>query len=240
MYTGGFPTPVVRLRVGDAAGGDSASACWRRARSWRRTPASDTSSPTKRGLFTYYKLFCRPHLMPPPNVPPLDTTTRDDRHQHHARPLREAPRAGGQAARAATSSSTRSASRSSTSTRAGVTAPRRRPSTSTRRASVAAPDGSTINFTDEQDLMTAVANQPIIHECMSAYLAAYRVRQRRGVPRRQPGDRAAVRHRSASPRRSRAWPASRTSRSEAASRPSLGGWARGQHGFGERVNGGRR
>ena len=36
---------------------------------------SDTSSPTKRGLFTFYKLFCQPKLTPPPNVPPLDTTT---------------------------------------------------------------------------------------------------------------------------------------------------------------------
>ena len=57
---------------------------------------------------------------------------------------------------------------------------------------ITAPDGTTINFTDEQELMTAVANQPIIHQCMSAYLAAYRLRQRRGVPRRQPGDGAAV------------------------------------------------
>ena len=38
---------------------------------------------------------------------------------------------------------------------------------------ISAPDGSTINFTGEEDLVTAVANQPIIHQCLSAYLAAY-------------------------------------------------------------------
>jgi len=38
---------------------------------------------------------------------------------------------------------------------------------------VAAPDGTTITFTDQQSLMTAVASQPIIHQCLSAYLAAF-------------------------------------------------------------------
>src|SRR5947199_7603644 len=37
--------------------------------------SSDTSSPTKRGLFPYYRLFCSAKLTPPPNVPPLDTTS---------------------------------------------------------------------------------------------------------------------------------------------------------------------
>ena len=38
---------------------------------------------------------------------------------------------------------------------------------------ITAPDKSTINFTGEEDLMTAVANQPVIHQCLSAYLAAF-------------------------------------------------------------------
>ena len=39
--------------------------------------------------------------------------------------------------------------------------------------SVSAPDGTTLTFTDEQDLMTQVAAQPVIHQCLSAYLAAF-------------------------------------------------------------------
>jgi hypothetical protein len=38
---------------------------------------------------------------------------------------------------------------------------------------ISAPGGTTINFTDQKDLMMAVAAQPIIHQCLSAYLAAY-------------------------------------------------------------------
>ena len=132
---------------------------------------SDTSSPTKRGLFTYYKLFCKPHLMPPPNVPPLDTTTvmtginttRDRYEKLHAAgscatchkqfdPLGFAFEHFDEGGRYRAKEKTFDINSSGT---------------------ITAPDGSTINFTDEQDLMTAVANQPIIHECMSAYLAAY-------------------------------------------------------------------
>jgi hypothetical protein len=39
--------------------------------------------------------------------------------------------------------------------------------------SVTAPDNTTLTFTGEQDLMTEVAAQPIIHQCLSAYLAAF-------------------------------------------------------------------
>ncbi len=33
--------------------------------------SSDSSSPTKRGLFPFYRLFCQPTRMPPPNVPQI-------------------------------------------------------------------------------------------------------------------------------------------------------------------------
>src|SRR4029077_7666267 len=39
--------------------------------------------------------------------------------------------------------------------------------------SITAPDNSTLMFTGEQDLMNKVAAQPIIHQCLSADLAAY-------------------------------------------------------------------
>ena len=170
MYTGGFPTPstdytlVARpagLGVGVLAQG-----------SFLATHASsDTSSPTKRGLFVFYKLFCRPHLMPPPNVPPLDTTsvmtgintTRDRYEKLHAQgscavchktfdPIGFGFEHFDEGGRYRAKDKTFDIDSS---------------------GSIDAPDGTKITFTDEQDLMTAVANQPIIHQCLSAYLAAY-------------------------------------------------------------------
>jgi hypothetical protein len=170
MYTGGFPTPAsdyasvtrpAATGIGVLAQGAFLSG----------HAGSDTSSPTKRGLFTYYKLFCKAHLMPPPNVPPLDTTTamtginttRDRYEKLHAAgscatchtqfdPLGFAFEHFDEGGRYRVKEKTFDINSSGT---------------------ITAPDGSMINFTDEQGLMTAVANQPIIHECMSAYLAAY-------------------------------------------------------------------
>ncbi len=49
---------------------------------------SDATSPTKRGLFAYYKLLCQPKLTPPKNVPTIDTaelttTTRERYERAH-------------------------------------------------------------------------------------------------------------------------------------------------------------
>jgi hypothetical protein len=169
-YTGGFPMPsadyasVTRpaaLGVGLLSQG-----------AFLATHAgSETSSPTQRGLFIYYKLFCQPHLMPPPNVPPLDTmtamtginTTRDRYEKLHAQgtcagchkvfdPIGfgfEHFDEGGRY---------RAKEKTFDINSTGM---------------ITAPDGTTINFTDEKDLMTAVAAQPVIHQCLSAYLAAY-------------------------------------------------------------------
>ena len=175
MYTGGFPAPAsdyasvtrpAALGIGVLAQG-----------AFLATHAgSDASSPTKRGLFTYYKLFCAAHLEPPANVPTLDTTTpmtgvnttRDRYEKVHAL----INGADGNCA-SATSGSIRSGSRSSTSTRAGVTAPRRRRSTSTRRAWSPRRTARRSTSPTQQSLMTAIASQPVIHQCVSAYLAAF-------------------------------------------------------------------
>jgi len=175
MYTGGFPAPATdyasvtrpaALGIGVLAQG-----------AFLATHAgSDTSSPTKRGLFTYYKLFCRPHLEPPANVPPLDTTsvmtgintTRDRYEKLHA--LKNG--ATGNCAFCHQSFDPlgfgfehfdeggryRAKEKTFDINSAGM---------------VSAPDGTMINFSDEQQLMTAVANQPVIHQCLSAYLAAF-------------------------------------------------------------------
>jgi hypothetical protein len=133
---------------------------------------ADTSSPTKRGLFIFYKLFCQPKLTPPPNVPQLDTTTpvtginttRDRYEKLHAQ------------------SATCSACHklfdpigfgSEHFDEGGRYRAMEKTFAIDSTGSITAPDGSTINFTGEEDLMTAVANQPVIHQCLSAYLAAY-------------------------------------------------------------------
>jgi len=170
MYTGGFPTPAsdyasvtrpATTGIGILAQGSFLSS----------HAGSDTSSPTKRGLFTYYKLFCQQKLMPPPNVPQLDTTTamtginttRDRYEKLHATgscaschkvfdPLGFAFEHFDEGGRYRVKEKTFDIDSSGT---------------------VTGPDSSTIMFTNEQDLMNAVVKQPIIHECMSAYLAAY-------------------------------------------------------------------
>jgi len=169
-YTGGFPMPATdyasvtrpaALGVGLLSQG-----------AFLATHAgSETSSPTQRGLFIYYKLFCQPHLMPPPNVPPLDTmtvmtgvnTTRDRYEKLHAQgtcagchkvfdPIGFGFEHFDEGGRYRAKEKTFDINSS---------------------GMIAAPDGTTITFTDEKDLMTAVAAQPIIHQCLSAYLAAY-------------------------------------------------------------------
>jgi len=170
MYTGGFPTPAsdyasvtrpATTGIGILAQGSFLSS----------HAGSDTSSPTKRGLFTYYKLFCQQKLMPPPNVPPLDTTTvmtginttRDRYEKLHAAgscaschkvfdPLGFAFEHFDEGGRYRVKEKTFDIDSSGT---------------------VTGPDNSTITFANQQDLMNAVVKQPIIHECMSAYLAAY-------------------------------------------------------------------
>jgi hypothetical protein len=174
-YTGGFPSPATdyasvtrpaALGIGVLAQG-----------AFLATHAgSDTSSPTKRGLFTYYKLFCKPHLEPPPNVPPLDTTstmtgintTRDRYEKLHALTNGEMGSCafchkafdplGFAFERFDEGGRYRAKDKTFDINSTGM---------------VTAPDGTTITFTDEKDLMTAVAGQPVIHQCLSAYLAAY-------------------------------------------------------------------
>jgi hypothetical protein len=175
MYTGGFPSPAsdyatvtrpAALGLGVLAQG-----------AFLATHAgSDTSSPTKRGLFTYYKLFCSAHLEPPANVPALDTTTpmtgintTRDRYEKlhsltngeggncnfcHKRfdPLGFAFEHFDEGGRYRVKEKTFDINS------AGM---------------VGVPGGSTITFTDQQDLMMKVASQPVIHQCLSAYLAAY-------------------------------------------------------------------
>jgi hypothetical protein len=170
MYTGGFPTPATDYASVTRPAGTGIGVLAQGA-FLAGHAGSDTSSPTKRGLFTYYKLFCKAHLMPPPNVPQLDTTTvmtginttRDRYEKLHAPgscatchkqfdPIGFGFEHFDEGGRFRVKEKTFDINSSGT---------------------ITAPDMSMITFNGEDDLMTAVANQPIIHECMSAYLAAY-------------------------------------------------------------------
>jgi hypothetical protein len=175
-YSGGFPMPATdyasvtrptKLGIGILAQG-----------SFLATHASSTtSSPTKRGLFPYRKLFCKPKLTPPPNIPSIDqmptttvpiNTTRDRYELSHQ--LTNGPTGpcanchklfdpmgfgfehfdeGGRYRAKEGTFDINSA------------------------ASSLAPDGSTLMFTDQESLMNGLAGQPVIHECLAAYLAMY-------------------------------------------------------------------
>jgi hypothetical protein len=142
--------------------------------------SSDASSPTKRGLFPFYRLFCMPKLSPPDNVPPLDTTTQvanvnttRDRyeklhglvmgptgtcatcHQFFDPPgfaFEHFDEGGRYRAKETTAAGTFDINAAGT---------------------MKAPDGTMISFTSQETLMAGLANQPVIHQCLSAYLAAY-------------------------------------------------------------------
>jgi hypothetical protein len=174
-YTGGFPTPssdyasVTRppgTGIGILAQGAFLAA--------HASPTND--SPTKRGLIPYRKFFCRPKLTPPPNVPQLDVstpmanvnTTRD--HYEMVHELNQGPTGScaachklfdpigfgfehfDEGGRYRTKEGTYDVNSA---------------------ASAMGGDGSTMTFTDEDSLMSDLVSEPVIHECMAAYLATY-------------------------------------------------------------------
>ena len=139
--------------------------------------AADHDSPTQRGLFVFYKLFCNPKLTPPPNVPPIDTTTvvanvntTRDRYEmvheltqgatgacHNCHVLFDPIGFGlehfDEGGRYRTEEGTYPVDSSDTYTMR---------------------DGSaTLTFSGEEDLMNDLLGQPVIHACIQSYLATY-------------------------------------------------------------------
>ena len=176
MYTGGFPAPAsdyasvtrpAALGIGVLAQG-----------AFLATHAgSDASSPTKRGLFTYYKLFCAPHLEPPDERAERWTRRRrDGGHQHDARSLRKGARADQRRGRELRllPQAVRSARVRVRKLRRGRAVPRQGEDVRHQRVGHGRRAGRRRSrFTDQKSMMTAIASQPIIHQCMSAYLAAF-------------------------------------------------------------------
>ena len=175
-YSGGFPTPsadyaqVTRptgLGIGILSQG-----------AFLATHASSTaSSPTKRGLFPFYKLFCSPKLTPPANVPPIDTTTvtatvhttRDRYELVHE--LTNGPTGSCAGCHVYFDPIGFASEHFDEGGRYRVmegTYPINSADT------VMTPDGSaTLSFSDEEDLMNDLVAQPIIHQCIEAYLATF-------------------------------------------------------------------
>jgi Protein of unknown function (DUF1588)/Protein of unknown function (DUF1592)/Protein of unknown function (DUF1595)/Protein of unknown function (DUF1587) len=136
--------------------------------------SSDSSSPTKRGLFPYFRLFCQPKLEPPPNVPqigqpvPGTKTTRQRYEEAHAPagsscsgchgrfdPIGfgfEHYDEGGRFRNDESGLAINSASR--------------------------VPDPNDVSatlfsFAGQEDLVTGLADQAVIQQCIAAYMATY-------------------------------------------------------------------
>ena len=174
-YSGGFPVPsadyaqVTRptgLGIGILAQG-----------AFLATHASSTaSSPTKRGLFPFYKLFCSPKLTPPPNVPPIDTTTVTAT-VHTTRDRYELVHELTNGATGSCAGCHKYFDPIGFASEHFDEGGRFRAMEGTypidSADSVTTPGGSTLTFTDEEDLMNDLVGQPVIHQCVAAYLATF-------------------------------------------------------------------
>jgi hypothetical protein len=130
---------------------------------------TDASSPTQRGLFVYYRLLCQDHLIVPAGVPPLSkaaqtNTTRERYEIAHATggcagchkkfdPIGFGFEHYDEAGRY------RAMEKSFPINSTGA---------------VLGPDGNELfKFTSQEELVKGLADQPILYQCLSAYLATY-------------------------------------------------------------------
>jgi hypothetical protein len=173
-YSGGFPMPssdyasVQRpkgLGIGVLAQGAFLA----------NHASSVASSPTKRGLFPYRRLFCQPKLSPPPNVPALDTTSQMA-NIHTTRDRYELQHQLLQGANGPCASCHKLFDPIGFAFEHFDEVGRYRAKEGSydinSTASLAGPSG-TLSFTDQESLMNALVGEPVIHECMAAYLATY-------------------------------------------------------------------
>jgi hypothetical protein len=137
--------------------------------------SSDSSSPTKRGLFPYFRLFCQPKLEPPPNVPQIGQPMPGQMTTRQRYEIAHAP---------AGSSCGMSCHHKFDPIGFGFEhfdeGGRFRAMEGTlpidSAAAVPDPDhdGQTLfSFTGQEDLVTGLANLPIVHQCTAAYMAVY-------------------------------------------------------------------
>ncbi len=167
----GFPTPAANLATITRPAGRGLGLLAQGA--FLTTHASpDSSSPTRRGLFPYLQLLCEKKSSPPPNVPqigspaPGQKTTRQRYEDVHAKmgsacagchqrfdPIGFGFEHFDEGGRYRENES-------------GL------PIDSSGAVSTA--DGTILfSFKSEEELVTGLANQPVVHECLSANLATY-------------------------------------------------------------------
>lgn len=173
-YSGSFPMPssdyasVTRpsgLGVGIMAQGAFLAS--------HAAPTND--SPTKRGLIPYRKLYCK-QISPPANVPSLDTTAPVTA-THTTRDRYEMAHELTQGANGACAGCHKLFDPIGFGFEHFDEGGRYRTKEGTydvnSAATAVAADGSQIMFTDEESLMSDLVAQPVIHECMAAYLATF-------------------------------------------------------------------
>ena len=136
--------------------------------------SSDSSSPTKRGLFPFFRLFCQPARKPPPNVPPIpqpdpgQMTTRQRYEVAHAQP--------GTSCAGCHKLWDPIGFGFEHFDEGGRFRAMEGPLPIDSAAAVPDPDhdGQTLfSFTGQEDLVTGLADLPIVHQCAAAYLAVY-------------------------------------------------------------------
>jgi len=173
-YSGGFPMPAndyesvtrpASLGVGIMAQGAFLAS--------HAAPTND--SPTKRGLIPYRKLYCK-QVFPPANVPSLDTTA-PVAATHTTRDRYEMAHELTQGANGACAGCHKLFDPIGFGFEHFDEGGRYRTKEGTYDVNSAATglaeDGSQIMFTDEESLMSQLVAQPVIHECMAAYLATF-------------------------------------------------------------------
>jgi hypothetical protein len=133
--------------------------------------SADSSSPTRRGLFPFLRLLCETTQPPPPNVPqiaapqPGNKTTRQRYEDVHAKmgsgcsschnrwdPMGFGFEHFDEGGRYRETEAGLAIDSSGTVTKSGSVL---------------------FSFRGQEDLVAGLANQPVIHQCMAAYLAAY-------------------------------------------------------------------
>lgn len=134
--------------------------------------ASDASSPTRRGLFPYSRLFCRPRPTPPPSVPPIpvpvpgEQTTRQRYELSHAsvEPCKTCHKAFDPLGFAFEHFNEAGQYRE---TESGLTID--------ASGSYTPPfaDAKTFSFSGQEELAKALAEVPEAHQCVANYLATF-------------------------------------------------------------------
>lgn len=134
--------------------------------------SADASSPTRRGLFPYRRLYCQPTLTPPPDVPqiaapqPGQKTTRQRYEEAHVT-------AGGSCAGCHKLFDPFGFAFEHYDEGGRYRADEGGLPINTAATTAAFGDSPALSFDGQEDLMTKLAEQPVIQQCFAAYLATF-------------------------------------------------------------------